>query len=319
MVKKVVLDGYTTSPEDPTYSCYTRMGDTVVYDRTAPGQVTERIGDEQIVLTNKALITREVMQACPQLRYIGVLATGYNVVDMQAAEERGIVVTNVPEYSTQAVVQHAMALLLHRMSRVAAYDAQVKAGAWVQSPDFCFFAEPTQELCGKVFGVIGFGSIGQAMTRAALGMGMQVLVHTPHPPKEAQEDVRFVSLDELLEGSDIVSLHCPLKDDNRGMIGESAIAKMKPGAMVVNTARGALVDAQAMAGALHTGKISCYMADVMDTEPPKADNPLLHAPNTVITPHVAWAPRQTRERLARIAVENVEAYLAGTPRNVVSR
>lgn len=317
-MKKVVLDGYAACPDDPAFACYMEMGDTVVYARTAPEETVSRIGDAQAVLTNKVLITREVMQACPQLRYVGVLATGYNVVDVAAARELGVTVTNVPAYSTQAVVQHTMALLLHDASRVAAYDAQVKAGRWAASPDFCFFGEPAEEIAGKRFGVIGFGHIGQACARAAAALGMEVLVHTPHPPRETPEGVRFAALDELLEESDVISLHCPLTDQTRGMIGADAIERMKPGVRVINTARGPLVDAQAMAAALERGKVARYMADVLESEPPCADDPLLRAPHTVLTPHIAWAPKQTRERLVRIAVENVRAWEAGRPQNVVS-
>jgi len=202
---------------------------------------------------------------------------------------------------------------------VAAYDAQVKQGKWVKSPDFCFFAEPMEELAGKTIGLIGFGSIGRAMARAAQGLGMQVIIHTrTERPEQLGEGMRFVTLDALLRESDVISLHCPLTADNAGMIGENAMAKMKPGVRVINTARGPLVDSAAMAKALHNGRVGCYMADVMNVEPPQADEPLLTAPNTVITPHVAWAPRQTRERLLSVAVGNVKAYLDGAPRNVVS-
>jgi len=319
MTKIVVLDGYTLCPGDLTFRPLEALGDVTVYDRTPPEMVVERIGDAPVILTNKVRITREVMQACPRLRYVGVTATGYNVVDIAAANELGITVTNVPAYSTQAVVQHAMALLLHSMSRVAVYDAQVKRGAWVNSPDFCFFAEPMEEIAGKTIGIVGFGSIGRAMARAAQGMGMHVAIYTPHPkPELLVGDMRFVSLDELLAESDVVSLHCPLKDDNAGMICEKTIDKMKRGVRVINTARGPLVDSKAMAAALHSGRVACYMADVMDAEPPRADDPLLSAPNTVITPHVAWAPLQTRERLLGVVIGNVQAFLAGTPCNVVS-
>lgn len=318
-VKKVVLDGYTTSPDDASYACYTAMGNTTVYDRTAPEQTVARIGDAQVVLTNKVLITREVMDACPELRYVGVLATGYNVVDIEAAKARGIVVTNVPAYSTQAVAQHVIALLLHDMSRVAAYDARVKRGAWLSSPDFCFFAEPAEEVAGKTMGIVGYGHIGRATARAALGLGMRVLVSTPHPQTDAPDGVRFVSLGELLAESDVISLHCPLTESTRSMIGSAAIARMKPGVRVINTARGPLVDAQAMAEALASGRVGRYMADVLEQEPPREGDPLLLAPGTVLTPHIAWAPRQTRERLVRVAVENVSAFLSGQPQNVVSR
>lgn len=270
-----------------------------------------RIGDAPVVLTNKAHITREVMEACPGLRYIGVLATGYNVVDVAAAKAHGIVVTNVPGYSTQAVAQHTMALLLASASRVAEYDAQVKAGVWSASPDFCFYAAPTEELAGKTLGIVGFGSIGQAVAR---GLDMRVIVHTRTPGKA---EAQFVTLDELLTQSDVISLHCPLTEATRGLIGRSALEKVKNGVKIINTARGPLVDEAAMAEALTQGKVGCYMADVMESEPPAADNPLLRAPNTLLTPHVAWAARQTRERLLEVACGNLSAYLAGKPRHVV--
>lgn len=212
-----------------------------------------------------------------------------------------------------------MALLLHAFSHVSAYDARVKAGAWAASRDFCFYAEPMQEMLGKTLGVVGFGSIGRAMARVGAALGMDVIVYTAHPSADRLEPgMRFVSFDELLKSADVISLHCPLTDATRGMIGEAAIARMKRGAYVVNTARGPLVDSAAMAQALEAGKVGCYMADVMDSEPPRADDPLLRAPNTVLTPHVAWAPFETRKRLLDTVVSNIRAYLEGAPVNVVS-
>ncbi len=313
----VVLDGYTLFPGDLDMQPLKALGEVAFYDRTPPEEMISRIGDAPVVLTNKAKITREVMEACPSLRYIGVLATGYNVVDIEAACERGIIVTNVPAYSTQAVAQHTMALLLASMSRVHVYDAAVKQGAWGRSPDFCFFAGASQEIAGKTLGIIGFGSIGQAVARAASGLGMRVLAHT-RTPKEGFADVRFVSLSELLSESDVISLHCPLTERTQGVISAEAIAAMKDGVQVINTARGPLVDESAMAKALESGKVACYMADVLSTEPPSAPNPLLTAPNTIITPHIAWTPLQTRERLRDIALHNVKAFLDGKPCNVVS-
>jgi len=312
----VVLDGYTLFPGDLDMSPLEALGEVTFYDRTPREEVAARIGDAPIVLTNKARITREVIGACPALRYIGVLATGYNVVDVEAACERGIIVTNVPAYSTQAVAQHTIALLLASMSRVHRYDAAVKRGEWSRCPDFCFFAGSSQEIAGKTLGVIGFGSIGQAVARAALGLGMRVIVYT-RTPKEGHADVRFVGLDELLAGSDVISLHCPLTDATKGIVSERAIAAMKDGVQIINTARGPLVDEDAVAGALESGKIGCYMADVLSAEPPLADNPLLHAPNTILTPHIAWAPLETRERLRDIAVKNVRAFMEGAPQNVI--
>ncbi|HIU15539.1 MAG TPA: D-2-hydroxyacid dehydrogenase [Candidatus Ventricola intestinavium] len=314
----VVLDSYALCAGELCFARLEKMGDLRVYERTPQELAVERIGDAQIVLTNKVLITREVMEACKEIRYIGVTATGYNVVDVRAAAQRGIVVTNVPAYSTQAVAQHVLALLLHSLSHVANYDACVKQGKWISSRDFCFYDAPMEELSGKTMGIVGFGSIGQSVARIALAMDVHVLVHTPHPKPEWEErGVRFVSLDELLAESDILTLHCPLTEQTRGMLGKAAIAQMKKGVRVINTARGPLVDEEAMAHALQEGRVACYMADVLSTEPPAADNPLLQAPHTVITPHVAWAPRQTRERLLAIAEENVHAFLEGKPVHVV--
>ena len=317
-MKIVVLDGYTLCPDGLDLSALHALGEVEFYDRTPAELVAERIGDAPVVLTNKALVTREVMDACQSLRYIGVLATGYNVVDIEAAKERGIVVTNVPAYSTQAVVQHAMALLLHSASMVAQYDERVKRGDWVNSSDFCFFAGTTLELAGSTMGIVGFGSIGQAMAKAAMALGMRVIVHT-RTPKQGWQDVLFVDKETLFEQSDVISLHCPLTEQTKGIISAQAIERMKPGVRVINTARGPLVDEEAMAQALVSGKVACFMADVLSSEPPKADNPLLSAPGTIITPHVAWAPFETRRRLLEIAVGNVRAFIAGAPRNVVSR
>ena len=316
-MKIVVLDGYTLFPGDLDMQPLHDLGEVSFYERTPEELVIARIGDAPVVLTNKVKITREIMQACPTMRYVGVLATGYNVVDVDAAREHGIIVTNVPAYSTQAVAQHTMALLLASMSQVHAYDAAVKHGAWSESLDFCFYAASAQEIAGKTLGIIGFGSIGQAVARAANGLGMRVIAHT-RTPKEGFADVEFVSLDALLERSDVISLHCPLTEKTQGIIGETAIAKMKRGVQLINTARGPLVHESAMARALEDGKVACYMADVLSTEPPRDDNPLLHAPHTIITPHVAWAPLETRERLRDIALENVRAFINGTPRNVVN-
>lgn len=318
-MKIVVLDGYVLCPGDLTFSALEALGDVTVYDRTPASLVQARIADADAVIVNKVPITAALMDACPKMRYIGVTATGYNIVDVAAARERGITVTNVPAYSTMAVVQHALALLLHVSSRVGAYDARVRDGTWVSSSDFCFYDQLMTELMGETIGIVGFGSIGRAMARVCAALEMNVIVHTAHPsPERAQDGMRFVSMDELLADSDVISLHCPLSPETKGMIGREAIARMKRGAIVINTARGPLVDAQAMVDALAGGTVGAYLADVMDAEPPTADDPLLSAPNTVITPHVAWAPRRTRERLLDVVVSNLKAYLSGKPQNVVS-
>lgn len=316
--KIVVLDAYALCANELDYHALSELGDVTVYERTTPEQAIERIGDAEIILTNKVVITREIMEACPALRYVGVTATGFNIVDIEEAKRRGIVVTNAPAYSTQAVAQHTAALLLESLSHVAAYDEKVHDGAWQRSKDFCFLSAKMEEAAGKTMGLIGFGNIGQSVARIALALGMRVLVYVPHP-KKGWDDVRFVSFDELISNSDILSLHCPLTAENRRMIGAQTLAKMKTGVRIINTARGPLVDERAMAEALAAGKVACYMADVLSEEPPKGDNPLLHAPNAILTPHVAWAPLQTRERLLKIVEDNVRAYAAGNPVNVVSR
>lgn len=315
--KIVVLDGYTLCAGELNFDALREFGEVTVYDRVAQADVAARIGDAQIVLTNKAQITADVMAACPGLEYVGVTATGYNIVDIAEAKRRGVVVTNAPAYSTQAVAQHTFALLLESLSRVGAYSGQVRGGAWQASEDFCFFTEPMEEIGGKTIGLIGFGHIGQSVAKIALAFGMKVLVCVPHK-KTGWDDVRFVTLEELLAGSDVVSLHCPLTGDNRGLLGEKAIAAMKPGVRVINTARGPLVDENAMAAALESGRVACYMADVLGEEPPVHGSPLLGAKNAILTPHVAWAPLQTRQRLLDIVVGNVAAFMRGEPVNVVN-
>lgn len=313
----VVLDGYAVFPGDIDDRALYELGEVQFYERTPAELAAERIGDAQIVLTNKTPITRAAMEACPQLCYIGVLATGYNIVDVEAAKERGIVVTNVPAYSSQSVAQHTMAMLLESTNHIADYDARVKRGEWTASPDFCLTGIPTDELAGKTMGLIGFGRIAQAVARIALAFDMRVIVHT-RTLRDGFEGVRFVSRDELYACSDVISLHCPLTQDTEGMICAEAIALMKPGVRIINTARGQLVDERAMAAALESGRVACYMADVLSSEPPPASNVLLQASGAIMTPHVAWAPRQARERLRDIAAANVHAYLAGMPCNVVN-
>lgn len=311
----VVLDGFALCGNELHFDALKTLGEVSVYQRTRAQEAASRIGQAEIVLTNKVPITEAVMNMCPHIRYIGVMATGYNVVDLEAASRRKIVVTNAPAYSTQAVAQHVFALLLESMSRTAEYDGQVKAGAWAESPDFCFFAAPMEELCGKTMGILGYGHIGQATARIAQAFGMKVIVCTPRPKGEG---VRFVDQRTLFEESDVISLHCPLTEKTRGIIGRQALTQVRRGVRVINTARGPLVDEEAMAEALKAGQVAYYMADVLTQEPPKAEQPLLSAPNTIITPHVAWAPLQTRERLLKIVTENVCAFVNGRPVNVVN-
>ena len=318
--KIVVLDGYTLCAGELTILDALRaFGDVTVYDRAAQADVARLIGDAQIVLTNKAQITADVMAACPQMEYVGVTATGYNIVDVAEAKRRGIVVTNAPAYSTQAVAQHTFALLLESLNRVGAYSGQVRGGAWQASADFCFFSEPMEEIAWEDDRPDRlWPHRAERCSKIALAFGMNVLVCVPHP-KAGWDDVRFVTLDELMKESDVVSLHCPLTEENRRMIDEKAIARMKPGVRIINTARGGLVDESAMAAALESGRVACYMADVLSEEPPVHGSPLLEAKHAILTPHVAWAPLQTRRRLMKIVVGNVEAFVKGDPINVVSR
>lgn len=295
------------------------FGDVTVYDRAAQADVARLIGDAQIVLTNKAQITADVMAACPQMEYVGVTATGYNIVDVAEAKRRGIVVTNAPAYSTQAVAQHTFALLLESLNRVGAYSGQVRGGAWQASADFCFFSEPMEEIAGKTIGLIGFGHIGQSVAKIALAVRHERAGLRAASQKQAGTTCVLLTLDELMKESDVVSLHCPLTEENRRMIDEKAIARMKPGMRIINTARGGLVDESAMAAALESGRVACYMADVLSEEPPVHGSPLLEAKHAILTPHVAWAPLQTRRRLMKIVVGNVEAFVKGDPINVVSR
>ena len=319
-MKILVLDGFALNPGDLSWKGIKELGTTVVYDRTEQARILNRIGDAEIVLVNKCPITRETIEACPNLKLICVTATGYNTVDVQAAKEKGILVCNVPTYATEAVTQHVFAMLFAITNRVYEHAQLVRAGDWQHAPDFSYRKTPLDEIAGQTMGIIGAGRIGMSVARVAKAFGMKVLCYNgnnPHPEWE-DEQLRFVSFDELLANSDIISLHCPLTGENRGMIGETAIAVMKRGVRVINTARGPLVDENAMAAALESGKAACYMADVLGEEPPAHGSPLLGMKNAILTPHVAWAPLQTRQRLLNIVVGNVAAFMKGAPTNVVN-
>lgn len=316
-MKIVILDGYASNPGDLSWGEFACFGELTVYPRTAPEQVISRIGDAEIVFVNKTPITAETMKACPRLRLIGILATGYNVVDIAAAKKRGIAVCNVPGYSTMAVAQMTFALLLELTQRVGQHTQAVFAGQWAQSPDFCFWNAPLTELNGKTFGVVGYGAIGQAVGRIAMAFGMKLLVTARHE-KEVPQGAEFVSLRELLERADVVSLHCPQTAENLHMINKESLSWMKPTAILLNTARGGLVEEKALADALRENRLAGFGADVVSKEPIEAGNPLLSAPNCVLTPHIAWAPKETRSRLHHIAADNLCAFLAGNPKNVVN-
>jgi len=324
-MKIVVLDGYTLNPGDISWEGLEKLGDLTVYDRTAydlSGQdlIIERAKDADILFTNKTPITREIMDKIPNLKFIGVLATGYNVVDVVAAKEKGIVVTNIPTYGTAAVGQMAIALLLELCHHVGAHSDSVFRGEWANNADWCYWNYPLIELDGKTMGIIGYGRIGQVTGRIAQAMGMKVLAYDEYQNKALEsETMKYVSLDELLANSDVIALHCPLFESTKGIINKNTIAKMKDGVMIINNSRGPLIVEEDLAEALNSGKVAGAAVDVVMTEPIKPDNPLLKAKNCIITPHISWAPKESRQRLMNIAVDNLEKFLAGTPVNVVNK
>ena len=320
-MKIVVLDGYTLNPGDLNWDGIKQYGELTVHDRIdfAPETVIETIGDAEIIFTNKTPLPKKVLEKVPSVKYIGVLATGFNVVDTEAAKELGISVTNIPTYGTTAVAQYAIALLLEMCHHVGAHSDSVIKGDWTKSEDFCYWNYPLIELVGKTMGLVGFGRIGQATANIAQALGMEILAFDNFQDKSLESATcKYTSLDELLEKSDIISLHCPLTDENVGMINKESISKMKDGVMIVNTSRGPLIDEQDLVDALASGKVASAAVDVVSSEPIKADNPLLKAKNCIITPHIAWAPKESRARLMDIAVENLGAFLNGNPVNVVN-
>ena len=318
-MKIVVLDGNALNPGDLSYDCLKQFGDVTIYPRTDSEEETiRRIGNSQIVLVNKVPITRRVLDACPDIRLICVQATGYNVVDCDACAERGIPVTNVPSYGTAAVAQFTLALMLELCHRIGHHDHAVHQGKWCSCESFCFWDTPQMELAGKTLGIIGFGRIGQAVAGLGQAFGMKVLAYTRTPRPEHLELAECVELEELYARSDFISLHCPLFPENAGMINASSIEKMKRGAVLINTARGGLLDEAAVAEALSVGKLGAAAVDVVSEEPMSRDNPLLTAPNCIITPHMAWAPKESRQRLQDCVVENIRGFLSGKPQNVVN-
>ena len=313
----VILDGYSANPGDLSWEGLEQLGTLTVYDRTSPSETVARAADADVVLTNKVVISREVMAQLPQLKYIGVLATGYNVVDIAAAHERGITVTNVPAYSTESVAQMVFAHLLTVTNRTEYYAVQNRQGRWSKNPDFCYWDFPHMELAGKTFGIVGLGNIGQRVAQIALAFGMQVKALTSKTAEILPAGIEKVSLEELLATSDVLSLHCPLTERTRHLINVDTLQRMKSTAILINTGRGPLVDDQAVAGALADGRLAAFCADVLTEEPPKADNPLLRQPNAFITPHIAWASKEARIRLIQVATDNVRAFLNDQPVNVV--
>lgn len=320
-MKIVVLDGYTENPGDLSWEELGKLGELIVYDRTSlsdPEEAITRIGSAEIVITNKTPITRAVIDACPMMRFIGVLATGYNVVDCGYAREKGIPVSNVPAYGTAAVSQYSIALLLEICHHIGHHDASVHAGNWSSGTDWCYWDYPLIELAGKTMGIIGFGRIGQAEGRIAKALGMKVLANDVYESDAGREIGEYADLETLLEKSDVISLHCNLTPENTGFINRAAIEKMKDGVILINNARGQLLNEKDVADALNSGKIAAAGLDVVSTEPIREDNPLLGAKNCVITPHISWASRESRQRIMDCSVANVRAYLDGKPMNVVN-
>lgn len=317
-MKIVILDGFVVNPGDLSWDYLREFGDVTVYDRSVGEDVIGRIGDAQIVMTNKTPLTEDVFAACPNLRLVCVLATGYNVVDCEATKKRGIVVCNVPDYGTAAVAQFTFSLLLELCNAVGRHSESVHSGKWTKNKDFCYWETPQVELAGKTMGIIGFGRIGRAVGKIARAMGMKVIAYNRSRSDEGEQIGTYVDLQYLLQNADVISLHCPLTAENKELIGSEAIAKMKDGAMLVNTARGPLIDEGAVRQALESGKLSGFAADVVTVEPIPADSVLLHAPNCILTPHMAWAPKASRQRIMECTQKNIRAFLRGKPINTVN-
>ena len=314
-MKIVILDGYTANPGDLSWKELETLGELVVYERTSADETVARAADADVVLTNKVLITKEVMAQLPRLKYVGVLATGYNVVDIEAAHHRGIIVTNVPAYSTESVAQIVFAHLLTVTNRVEHYAVQNRAERWTNSADFSYSDTLLTELAGKSFGIVGLGNIGKRVAQIAQAFGMNVIALTSKTT--LPEGIKKASLPELLAQSDVLSLHCPLTPDTHHLINADTLKQMKPTAILINTGRGPLIDDQAVADALKAKRLYAFCADVLTEEPPKADNPLLGLPNAYSTPHIAWATVEARARLIQVAIDNVKAFASGQPQNIV--
>lgn len=316
-MKIVVLDGYAANPGDLTWEGLKAIGECTLYDRTTPEEVLQRAAGAEVILTNKVIINADHMAALPELKYIGVLATGYNVVDTAAAKERGIIVTNIPAYSTASVAQMVFAHILNITTQVSHHAEEVRKGRWTNNQDFCFWDTPLIELREKKIGLVGLGNTGYATARVAIGFGMQVYAFTSKSHFQLPPEIKKMDLDQLFSECDIISLHCPLVPETHELVNARRLATMKPTAILINTGRGPLVNEQDLADALNSGKIQAAGVDVLSTEPPRADNPLLTAKNCYITPHIAWATTEARERLMTLAISNLQGYIAGKPENVV--
>jgi len=317
-MKIVVLDGFTLNPGDLSWEGIEKLGDITIYDRTTPEEIVNRACECEIILTNKTPLNMETLEKLPKLKYIGVLATGYNVVDVKAANELGIIVTNTPAYGTMAVAQFVFALLLEICHHVGKHNEVVKQGDWSNCKDFSFWNYPLIELAGKTMGIIGMGRIGMASATIALAFGMNILAYNPSKNKSLESDsFKYVELDKLYELADVVNLHCPLNETTSGMINKESISKMKDGVIIINTSRGPLIVEQDLADALNSGKVAGAAVDVMSQEPAQENNPLMLAENCIITPHIAWAPKESRQRLMNIAVDNLVQFIGKKPINVV--
>ena len=317
ILKIVILDGYSANPGDLSWKELEQMGEVTVYDRTSPSETIQRAADADIVLTNKVVLDREKIAQLPRLKYIGVLATGYNVVDIEAAHQRGVIVTNVPAYSTESVAQMVFAHLLTVTNRTEHYAIQNRKGRWSSNPDFCYWDFPHMELAGKTFGIVGLGNIGRRVAEIALAFGMKVKALTSKSQDQLPTGIKKADIQTLLSSSDVLSLHCPLTDKTRHLINAETLLKMKPTAILINTGRGPLIDDQAVANALQEGRLGAFCADVLTTEPPASNNPLLSQPNAFITPHIAWASTEARVRLIQIATDNVRAFINCKTQNAV--
>jgi glycerate dehydrogenase len=319
-MKIVVLDGYAENPGDLTWEGLEKLGKLVIYDRTEEGKIIDRIKNAEIVIVNKTKISKNVLDKCPAVRYIGVLATGYNNIDVEYARKKNIIVANVPTYGTFAVGQFAIALLLEICHRIGHHDKVVHEGKWSKNADWCFWDYPLIELSGKTMGIIGFGRIGNITGTIGKALGMKVIAYTPHPQALANKEVEFVEkLDDFFAQADVVVLHCPLLPETQGIINKINIEKMKDGVIIINNSRGGLINEKDLAEALKSRKVYAAGLDVVSTEPIREDNPLLTAPNCIITPHISWAAKASRQRLLDIAVENVAAFIAGNPINIVKK
>lgn len=314
----VILDGFSVNPGDLSWDELNQFGEVIIYERTSEDEVIDRCKGAEIILTNKVVLDATTLNMLPRLQYIGVLATGYNVVDLEVASRQNIVVTNIPAYSTESVAQMVFAHILNIVSRVEHYARENRKGRWTNSSDFCYLDHNLTELYGKRMGIIGLGNTGMATARIAQAFGLNVMACTSKDEDELPNGIRKVTLEQLYSESDIISLHCPLTDSTRHMINKETLATMKPSAILINTARGPLVDDNAVATALHKGIIAAYGADVLTTEPPKEDNPLLSAPYCYLTPHIAWATKEARTRLLNICIENIKAFIGGEPINQVN-